>query len=82
MRIEGCNFDIELELAGKNGMVTRSSFHEDLPITCDRDKMFAETIERLVLAHACEGVKVYNKKYRRGLETVIDAYANEYDEDD
>jgi hypothetical protein len=37
----------------------------------------AEVIERMILAHACAGVKIDSPEYIEGLVTTLEALANE-----
>lgn len=36
-------------------------------------------LESLILAHACTGVDITDPKYVEGIETALEAIANEYD---
>jgi hypothetical protein len=39
-------------------------------------KVRADTIEYFILGHACAGINISSKEYRKGLESSVDAIAN------
>lgn len=60
---------------GRRFGVVASSLHESSP----DDDLFntaMDTIESLVLGHACAGIDVTNSRYLEGIRTCLDAWAN------
>lgn len=68
-------FDILINLLpdGKEGAIT-SSLHEDGESAEYEAAM--DAVESLILAHACAGVDIESPAYLEGIETTINAAAN------
>jgi hypothetical protein len=47
----------------------------------ETDRIIVDTMESIVLAHACAGVDVESSAYAEGLETALDAIANHWPEE-
>ena len=68
------NVEISIELDGLGSGILTSNFER---IEGDIEYNAAlDGIESLVLAHACAGVNVNSDKYRTGIETALEAIAN------
>jgi len=77
---------VQLDETGKNGEI-RSELHYgedavgDDKEFADMDELYAseaaiDRLESLVLADACSGVDILSKEYREGVQTAVDAIAN------
>jgi hypothetical protein len=67
---------INVTIQGGGGGVN-SNLHRHFPRK-SAPQATADTIEALVLAHACAGVDVTSAAYLTGLNTVIEKLANEW----
>jgi hypothetical protein len=69
-----------LELDGTGGGTITSDLREEADETgLDEDRAwltFVDAIESIVLAHACAGIQVTTPQYIEGIETAVEAGAN------
>lgn len=72
-------FDIEIVhdsgLVGNGSGTITSNLHAD-DEACYYNAM-VDTLEALILAHACAGVDVSSKSYLNGIQTVVDKILND-----
>jgi hypothetical protein len=79
--IETNCFGIVVTLDGKGGGAIKSDLHDD-STESDRGERLAfndgmDAIESLVLAHAVAGIDIAQPAYLEGIETAVEAYANQ-----
>ncbi len=74
---------IQVNVSGNSGVIS-SSLHEngflweddDTRTHKNRAKGFADGIEALILALACEGIDVHTQEFANAIETAVDGFAN------
>jgi len=68
-------FDIVIRIDGESGSIN-SSLHDDFSRNVDAYDHAINGLESLILAHACAGIDVASPAYLEGIETAVEAIAN------
>jgi hypothetical protein len=66
------SFGIVVTLTGDGGGAISSDLHEDHELY----NAGVDGVEALILAHACAGIDITTPAYLEGIETAVDAIAN------